>query len=154
MSTNSCMVVIAMVSASVTTASAQTLKEQLVGTWSLVSNSEKYQDGKEENSFGPRMKGQLILTPTGQFSMFIMSGDRPKVASDPTMPVGPAVAYFGTYSLDEKDKTIVYRPVGATFPNFEGTEQKATVTINGDDMSYVRSPPILSPTQLRRTTGM
>jgi hypothetical protein len=125
--------------ASTATASAQTLKEQLTGTWTLVSNTEKYQDGKEENSFGPNMKGQLMLSPSGRFSVFIVAGDRPKGAGDPTAPIGPAIAYFGSYSVNEGDKTLVYHVEGATFPNFEGTEQKATVTVKGDDMSYVRS---------------
>jgi hypothetical protein len=131
---------IAMVTVSTTTASAQTLKEQLTGTWTLVSNIEKYQDGKEDNSFGPNMKGQLMLSPTGRFSMFLISGDRPKSVADPTMPIGPAIAYFGTYSVGEGDKTLVYHVEGATFPNFEGSDQKATVTIKGDELSYVRSP--------------
>ena len=37
--------------------SAQTLKDQVIGTWTLISNVEKYQDGKERNTFGPKGKG-------------------------------------------------------------------------------------------------
>jgi hypothetical protein len=139
MNAKSWIVGVAVVAASVATGSAQTLKEQLTGTWTLVSNVEKYQDGKEENSFGPRMKGQLMLSPTGRFSVFLVGGDRPKSA-DPTTPIGPAVAYFGTYTVDEGSKTLSYHVEGATFPNFEGTDQKATVTIKGDELSYVRAP--------------
>jgi lipocalin-like protein len=130
---------LAMLAASVATVSAQSLKEQLLGNWTLVSNTQKYQDGKEENSFGPKLKGQLILTPTGRFSLFLIGGDRPKT-NEPTNPIGPAVAYFGTYSIGEADKSLVFHVEGSTNPNFEGTDQKATVTINGDDMSYVRAP--------------
>jgi Lipocalin-like domain len=130
---------VAVVAASVAIASAQTLKEQLTGTWTLVSNVQKYQDGKEENSFGPKMKGQLMLSPSGRFSMFLLDGERPKSA-DPIMPIGPAVANFGTYSVDEGGKTLTYHVEGAASPNFEGTEQKATVTIKGDELSYVLSP--------------
>jgi hypothetical protein len=53
---------------------------------------------------------------------------------------GPAVGYYGTYSVDEGDKSLVYRVEASTYPNFEGTEQKATITvIKGDDLTYVRA---------------
>jgi len=121
-------------------ANAQTLKEQLIGTWTLVSNVQKYQDGKEENDFGPNGKGILTLDRSGWFSLQLIGGDRPKSAGAPTAPIGPAIAYFGTYSVGEGDKSLVWHVQGATFPNFEGTDQKATVVaIKGDEMSYVRA---------------
>ena len=52
-----------------------------------------------------------------------------------------AVGYYGTYSVGEGDKSLVYRVEGSTYPNFEGSEQKATITvIKGDDLTYVRAP--------------
>ena len=39
-------------------AQAQSLKEQLVGSWSLVQNCEEFQDGKKNCSpLGPNLKG-------------------------------------------------------------------------------------------------
>jgi hypothetical protein len=39
-------------------AAAETLKEQLVGSWSLVQNCEEFQDGKKNCSpLGPNLKG-------------------------------------------------------------------------------------------------
>jgi len=37
----------AMLALNVAPASARTLKQQLIGAWTLVSNIQKYQDGKE-----------------------------------------------------------------------------------------------------------
>lgn len=131
---------LAMLGLSVATGSAQTLKEQVTGTWTLVSNIQKYQDGKEENDFGPKEHGQLILSPDGRFSLFLLGGDRPKAAGTASSPIGPAIGYYGTYSVSEADKSLVYRVEGSTFPNFEGSEQKANVTvIKGDDLTYVRA---------------
>jgi hypothetical protein len=122
-------------------AQQKSLKEQLIGTWMLVSNIQKYQDGKEENSFGPKVKGILMLDLTGRFSLQLIGGDRPKPTGDPTTPVGPAIAYFGTYSVGEEDKSLTYHVERSTFPGFEGTDQKATITtINGDALTYVRAP--------------
>ena len=132
MNAKSWIVGLAMVAASVATASAQTIKEQLVGTWTLVSLVEQYQDGRKETApFGPNLKGQLMLDRTGRFSLQLI-GERPKAAGNPRNPVGPAVAYFGTYSVSEGDKSLTYHV------------ERATVTITGDDMSYVRAP-IQSP---------
>ena len=128
-------------------AQQKSLKEQLVGTWTLVSLVEQYQDGrKDSNSFGPNLKGMLILDRTGRFSLHLIGGDRAKTGGNPRSPVGPAVAYFGTYSVGEGDKSLTYHVERSTFPDFEGTDQKATITtINGDELTYVRAP-IPSPT--------
>jgi hypothetical protein len=132
-------------SASNAFAQQKPLKEQMVGTWTLVSLVEQHQDGrKEEKPFGPNLKGQLMLDQNGRFSLQLI-GERPKAAGDPRTPVGPAVAYFGTYSVGEGDNSLTYHVERATITAFEGSDQKATVTIKGDDMSYVRSP-IQSPT--------
>ena len=122
-------------------ANAQALKDQVLGTWTLVSNVQKYQDGKEENDFGPNGKGLLILDRTGWFSFQLIGGDRPKQTGRPDNPIGPTITYFGTYSVGEGEKSLVYKVQGSTNPNFEGTEQKATISsVKGDDMTYVRAP--------------
>ena len=121
--------------------SAQSLKDQLMGTWTLVSNVEKYQDGTEKSTFGPQGKGLLILDRNGWFSFQLIGGERPKQTGRPDNPIGPAITYFGTYSVNEGDKSLVYKVQGSTNPSFEGTEQKATISsIKGDDMTYVRAP--------------
>jgi hypothetical protein len=122
-------------------AQQKSLKEQLVGTWTLVSLVEQYQDGrKDSNSFGPNLKGMLMLDRTGQFSLQLIGGERAKTSGNPRSPIGPAVAYFGTYSVGEGDKSLTYHVERSTFPDFEGTDQKATVTIAGDELRYVRAP--------------
>ena len=41
---------------------AETLKEQLVGSWSLVKNCEEFQDGKKNcDPLGPNLKGLLMF---------------------------------------------------------------------------------------------
>jgi hypothetical protein len=70
--------------------------------------------------------------------MQLIGGDRPKQTGRPDNPIGPAITYFGTYSVGEGDKSIAFKVQGSTNPNFEGTEHKATIsTIRGDDMTYV-----------------
>jgi hypothetical protein len=71
----------------------------------------------------------------------IIGGDRAKQTGRPVNPIGPAITYFGTYTVGEGDKSLVYKVQGSTYPNFEGFEQNATITIiNADAMTYVRAP--------------
>jgi Lipocalin-like domain len=125
-------------------AETQSLKNQLVGSWSIVRNCEEFQDGKKNCSpFGDNMKG-LLMFDTNSFSFQMIAGDRAKT-NDPRTPVGPLVAYFGTYSVNDADKVLTYHIERASWPNFEGQDQKRIVTIKGDEMSYKSQAPISSP---------
>ena len=48
------------------------LKDQLVGTWTLVT----------ADAFGPNPRGTFILEPNGQFSAVLMRANVPKIASN------------------------------------------------------------------------
>src|SRR3954467_1201917 len=86
-------------------AAESSLKEQLVGSWSLVQNCEEFQDGKKNCSpLGPNLKG-LLMFDANSFSFQMIGGDRAKTA-DPRTPVGPLVAYFGTYTTNDANKTV------------------------------------------------
>src|SRR3954464_13839979 len=125
-------------------ASAESLKEQLVGSWSLVQNCEEFQDGKKNCSpLGPNLKG-LLMFDANSFSFQMIGADRAKT-NDPRTPVGPLVAYFGTYSTSDADKTLTYHIERSTWPNFEGQDQVRLVTVKGGEMSYKSKAPISSP---------
>jgi lipocalin-like protein len=47
-----------------------------------------------------------------------------------------AIAYFGTYTVNESDHTVNFHIERCTFPNWDGTDQKRSVTITGDEMKY------------------
>src|ERR1700719_3112715 len=92
---------------------AQTAKD-LVGTWTLVSITRE-QDGKKTDYFGPNPQGQLIFAPNGRFAAIFLRSDIPKFASDNRETGTPeenkaavqgGLAYFGTYSVSEMDKSL------------------------------------------------
>jgi len=93
--------------------------------------------------FGPNMKG-LLMFDANSFSLLMIGGDRAKT-NDPRTPVGPMVAYYGTYSINDADKVLTYHIERSSWPNFEGQDQKRIVTISGDEMSYKAQAPINSP---------
>ena len=129
------------------TAMADGLKDQLVGTWSLASVYEEHADGKKE-PWGPGVQGMLMLDAAGNFSLQIMAADRPKSKGNPAEnPVGRAVAYFGTYTTSEADKLIAFEIARATFSSWDGTVQKRVVTgIDANALSFKAAEPIPSAT--------
>jgi Lipocalin-like domain len=125
-------------------AQAQTLKDQIVGTWSLVSNTEEYADGTKVQ-WGPDAKGSLIFNANGEYSLQIGIGGRAPAPGNPAdNPVGKFIAYFGTYSTSDADKTIGLKIVRGSFPGWDGTEQKRVVVETGDQMIYKAAAPIPS----------
>ena len=58
-----------------------------------------------------------------------------------------SLAYFGTYSVSETDKTITSHFESCTFPNWKGTDQKRLFKISGDELAWtVPTPSIGSGT--------
>jgi hypothetical protein len=140
-------------SAVVSSASAQKptkpLREQLVGTWDLVSTYAVRQDGTRLDPFGPNPSGRYMLDADGRFSYMIYETGRPKFASNNRREGTPAenkavvqgiIAFYGTYTVDESTRTVTWHIERCTFPNWEGSDRKATVTLNGDDLSYTADP--------------
>ena len=56
-----------------------TLKEKLVGTWTVVSLANE-RDGKKTETFGPNPKGYFMFDSSGHFSTHIIRAFRPKFA--------------------------------------------------------------------------
>ena len=123
---------------------AQPLKDQAIGAWTLTSIAEDFA-GVKKDTWGPDVKGALLLDRSGQFALHIAAAGRAQGSGDPSRsPIGRVIAYFGTYTISEADKTLTFNIVRSTFPNWDGTEQKRILTITGDKLSYRAAAPIPS----------
>ena len=117
-------------------AAAQNLSKQIVGTWEFIVAEVTAPDGSKSFPFGETPKGVLIFTPDGRFAQIHVAGDVPKFASGNRL-TGTAdeyaainrrsLAVFGSYTVDEAKKTVTFRIVSSTFPNWEGEEQTRTI---------------------------
>jgi hypothetical protein len=114
----------------------KSLKEQIVGTWDFTVAEVTAADGKKSYPFGETPKGILIFTPDGRFAQIHVAGDVPKFASGNRLTGTPeeyaainkrSLSVFGTYTVDEDKKTVTYRIVSSTFPNWEGEAQTRTI---------------------------
>ena len=108
------------------------IRNQLVGTWNLVSAEETLKDGttRPYYTFGPRAKGFLMYQADGYMCAQLVNPDRPQWAdsSHPTAEEKTAAgegtfAYCGRYEIDVKNRQIVHLPEVATDPGYVGTRQ-------------------------------
>ena len=128
-------------------AQQKSLKEQLIGTWAFVSSTGKLADGSP--LWGANPKGQLSLDANGRYSSIIVRSDLAKYASNNRMQTTPAedkatvqgaIAYFGTYTVNEADRSYTNHVDGSSYPNWNGTDLKQVVeSITADELK-IRNP--------------
>jgi hypothetical protein len=126
-------------------AAAQSInKQDLIGTWTLVSTNNMKADGTKVDVFGANAKGILIFDQGGHYSLTIVRSDLPKVAGGASDKgtaeenraiLAGLISSFGTYTLN--DKTLTTHVEGSSFPNISGGEQKRIIsTLTKDELKY------------------
>lgn len=123
----------------------KTLRDQLIGSWTLLSWEQTRPDGSKFQSFGANPRGIQVFGPDGRFVLMFARGDLPKIAAGDRAKATPeeaktiivgSIAYFGTYDVDDATKTITLGLESSTFPNQLGTQQTRVISS-------------LTPTELR-----
>lgn len=118
------------------------IRDSLVGPWIFVSVIAEQADGTRTEPFGQEPRGIIVFTAEGYFSLFqsraevprLSTGDRARATAEEAQGiVSAAIAYFGTYTVNEADRTLSLRLVGSTFSNLMGPgEQRRVVTAISD----------------------
>lgn len=123
---------------------AQSAKS-LVGSWTIVSSDTIDASGKKTATFGPNPRGTLIFTADGRYSLLIAQASLPKFAANSRVKgtadenkavVSGSIAHIGKYTVDEKDKSFTFQVESSTYPNWDGTAQKRTFTVAGNELKY------------------
>jgi hypothetical protein len=145
-------------SASNSLAQQKSLKEQLLGTWTLVSSDKVRADGSKLKQFGANPKGINVFDANGRFFLMVARADNSQIASngrgktnsDEDGLTVESIAYYGTYAVDEEVNVISLHLDASTFPNQIGTDQKRTVTsLTADELKY-SSPAAISGVQVHQ----
>jgi len=127
----------------------QSLKEQLVGTWTLLSWEQKKGDGTKLERYGATPKGIAFFDDGGRYiitdairshqiasnALWQGTPDENKETADGT------ITYFGTYSISKADSSIAIHVEGSSFPNWNATNQKRFVAIAGQQLTLTVRPP-------------
>jgi hypothetical protein len=120
---------------------AQSLKDQIVGTWKTVSIYNE-QGGKKTHLYGETPVGMSMYDKSGNYVTYLSKPDLPRFASGNRQKGTDAeykaimqgmVAGTGTYTVEGDKVTIKW--TGSSFPNRVGTSETRTHKIVGDEMT-------------------
>ena len=154
-------------SASDSLAQQKSFKDQLVGTWTLVSSDQVRPGSSKLQQFGANPKGINVFDPNGRFFLMIASpgflvvanADNPKVVAYDLSTtnsekidglIAEPIAYYGTYTVNEAEKVAILHIEASTFPNQVGTDQKRIISsLTVDDLKY-RIPGATSGIQVHQ----
>jgi hypothetical protein len=117
-------------------AQQKSLRDQIVGTWDFGVAEVIAPDGKKSFPFGETPKGVLIFTADGHFAQIHVASDVPKIASGNRLTGTPeeyaaimrrSISVFGDYSVNEEKKTVTFKIVSASYPNWQGEVQERSI---------------------------
>jgi hypothetical protein len=124
-------------------------KVSLAGTWTLVAADVLHPDGSRSHDYGDAPKGLLLIDRAGHYSLQLYRTDRPRFANpgkakasaqEYRSAVMGSSTHYGTVAVEPDQHHLVFHIEGASFPNWEGQEQRRSFELHGDTLSY-RVPP-------------
>jgi len=125
-------------------AQQQTLKQQIQGAWNLVSCDAKRTLAGAETPICVNPSGSMSLNGNGRYTVMIAAKGRPTAQRENVTPEAfkgitqGVAAQFGTWSVNEADKTITYKAEEALFPRPEGDSAQVSkftiVSVTADEM--------------------
>jgi hypothetical protein len=123
--------------------SSKSMKELIVGSWSVLLVDAVAEDGTRTPAYGPHPRGLVIFSPDGYYSLQAMSDTRPKFAANDKLKgtadeykaaVLGMISFFGRYTLDEEKKMLTLHLDASSYPNWDGTTQTRPITEFTDDV--------------------
>src|SRR6516165_1832179 len=117
-----------------------TLRQQLVGTWTMTSC-----DVKAPWCVNGKSNGSFALGGSGRYTE-VIQGPRPKVSG--TSPIDRTtvsaedykalsqgnVSQFGTWSVSDDGKTLTQHVDSSFFGRSDGTDAKFSISLTGDEL--------------------
>jgi hypothetical protein len=117
--------------------------QRLIGTWRLVRCEQRDPDGAISYPLGEDAVGQIVYEAGGRMSAQLMKKDQARFADADLRNATSAekseawnnyFGYFGTYSLDEREKTVTHHIEGSSFPNLVGEDQQRYYRFEGEQL--------------------
>jgi Lipocalin-like domain len=106
--------------------------DPFVGVWDLISFERRTASGETVYPMGKNPVGRLIYDAQGHMSAQLMRPDRPQFQStsasappgDKSAAFDGYTAYYGTYTVSEKDHTVIHHVKASLYPNWVGSDQR------------------------------
>ena len=133
--------------------SAQSLKEQLVGTWRVVSWTRLVGDSEEPGALGNDPVGLLMYTADGFIcangmqregrAKFKTSDFRAGSTEEKAAAFGSYFGYCGRFEINESERSVIHKIEVSSFPNFTGGAEKRFIEISGDRLKLTSAPMVV-----------
>ncbi|MFY9692754.1 MAG: lipocalin-like domain-containing protein [Xanthobacteraceae bacterium] len=102
---------------------SQSAAQRLIGSWRYVGST---LDGKSQRERGASPKGIIIYDVHGHMACHVAPDHNvPRAGKEPTgeeaiAALADHIAYFGTYSVDERGRTVTHHRQGSVQPGDKG----------------------------------
>jgi hypothetical protein len=119
------------------------VSDEFIGAWKLVSYERRTAAGELTYPMGPNPVGRLAYDPMGRMSAQLMRPDRPNfhaavaIEGSPEEKIaafGGYIAYYGTYSVNPADRTVVHHVEASLFPNWIGSDLRRSYEFSGSQL--------------------
>lgn len=130
------------------------LKNELIGSWRLLSYIEVPLDGGDSRfPMGKTPKGLLIYAPDGYMSVQISASTERNFESGDRMDATQAellacmrnyIAFSGSYTVDDLNGSVEYAIHTSLFPNWEEQKQSRKIDFEGNVLFQKSLAPIRS----------
>jgi hypothetical protein len=117
------------------------IRERLIGTWTLLSWDTRDRDGIVSYPLGPDAVGQLSYDDTGRMSAQLMRRNQQPFSSrdwrqatpeEKAQAWGNYFGYFGQYEVDEAASAVVHHIEGSWFANLVGASEVRHYRFEGE----------------------
>lgn len=120
--------------------------EGLPGSWELIGAYREHRDGSRSDDYGAKPRGALSIASDGRYALQIYHAERPPFAGDFRLAESQEYkrlllamsAHFGTVAVEQS--RLVFRIAAASNPQWDGTVQRRTYSLQGDVLEW-RVPP-------------
>jgi hypothetical protein len=125
-------------------------RKKFVGVWKLVSGESKDEvTGVVRYPWGKKPVGRLAYDDAGRVFAQLMNPDRKSIGGIANRGAAAAIgkasaeemreiltgfnAYFGTFDVDEPDRTVIHHLQSALIPSWVGTDQRRKYEFSGSN---------------------
>jgi hypothetical protein len=135
--------------------------EDLIGTWALVSVDNILADGRRVEPYGSNPVGMLTFDAGDRYSVLIFRPGRARFLSNDKSRGTPEEnqatvqgtnSHFGRYTVDSGQRLLTFRIDHASFPNWEGTEQRRSFELKDGVLRYTVSTTTTGGTEVGEVT--
>jgi hypothetical protein len=139
------------------TEQANSIQQQILGTWKLVSYvREEIPSGAKSDVMGAHPSGYINYGRDGRMMVLIVGSDRKKPVGPVATPEEAAalirsmLSYAGAYTVDSQGKTVAHHIDVSWDESRTGESQVRTYKLDGDRLT-LSTPPSTDPANGKKT---